>query len=124
MLDLVTALNKKGFVTALFSNVTGHQAKVIAKTGYYDYFEPLFLSHELKVEKPELKAYKLVLKKLSLPAQECLFIDDKSENVEAAIQIGMDGIRFESPSQLVEELQKRGIKVHVRSIPKLVPHAS
>ncbi|MCE5317435.1 MAG: HAD family phosphatase [Parachlamydia sp.] len=123
MLDLVTALNKKGLITAMFSNVTSHQAKVIAKTGYYDYFDPLFLSHELKVEKPDLKAYKLVLKQLALPAQECLFIDDRPENIEAAIQMGMDGILFESPTQLVGELYKRGIKVHVRSIPKPVPEA-
>lgn len=118
MLDLVKALKKRGLVTALFSNATSYQAKVVAKAGYYDHFEPLFLSHELKAEKPALKAYKLVLKELSFSAEKCLFIDDKPENVEAAIQSGMDGILFESPSQVIEELHKRGVDIQVRSIPK------
>lgn len=123
MLDLVKALQKKGLVTALFSNATSYQAKAVAKAGYYDHFDPVFLSHELKLTKPSLKAYKLVLQKLSLPAQKCLFIDDKPENVEAAIEAGMDSILFENPSQLVNELHKRGLNVQVRSIPK-VAHAA
>lgn len=120
MLDLVKALNNKGFMTPLFSNVTSYHARAVAKAGYYDHFEPLFLSYELKAEKPDLKAYSLVLKQLSIPAKECLFIDERPENVEAAIQVGMDGILFESPAQLVEELHKKGIQVHIRK----VAHAS
>ena len=67
---------------------------MIGKAGYLDYFEPVLLSHPLKEEKPNHKAYKLVLKQLALPAQECLFIDDRPENIQAALESGMDAILF------------------------------
>lgn len=118
MLDLVRGLQKRGFVTALFSNMTSSQERRVAKAGYLDYFDPLFLSHLLKVEKPDLKAYQRVIKKLALPPGSCLFVDDKLENVQAAKECGMDAILFTDPAQLVEDFQQRGIEVRVRSIRK------
>jgi FMN phosphatase YigB (HAD superfamily) len=46
---------------------------------------------------------------LNLPAEECVFTDDKKINVEAAEKLGMHGIVFQSPEQLKKELVKLGI---------------
>jgi FMN phosphatase YigB (HAD superfamily) len=46
---------------------------------------------------------------LNLPAEECVFTDDKKINVEAAEKLGMHGIVFQSPEQLRKELIKLGL---------------
>jgi HAD superfamily hydrolase (TIGR01509 family) len=114
MLDLVHALQEQGYETPLFSNVTEDWAKAIKKTGYYDHFEPLFLSCSLNAKKPDRIAFQMVLQDLNLPASLCLFIDDQPDNVKAAKEIGMDSILFIDLEQLVKELKKRGIEVQVR----------
>lgn len=54
--------------------------------------------------KPEPEIYRHLLEKYRLAPETCVFIDDRSENVEAARKQGMAGIRFESYSQAREEL--------------------
>ena len=39
-----------------------------------------------------------------------LFIDDYHENVEGAVKVGIDAIKFEGLKHLKEELKKRGCK--------------
>jgi FMN phosphatase YigB (HAD superfamily) len=46
---------------------------------------------------------------VGVQAAEALYIDDVAEYVEAARQLGLDAIRFENPSQLAQELSRRGL---------------
>lgn len=113
MLDLVTALQQKGFITPLFSNVTSGKEweESVHKAGYFDFFKPLFLSHKMGVSKPDPAAFEFVLKELALPAEGCLFVDDRLENVEAAKGLGIDVIQFVDRAQLIQALKTRGIDV-------------
>ncbi len=45
------------------------------------------------------------------PAHTALFIDDKQENCDAASNLGINTIRFESPARLRDELTHYGIDV-------------
>lgn len=114
MIDLVQNLQAQGYQTPLFSNVTENLAETVFKSGYYDYFEPLYLSYQMECEKPDEQSYRMVLDGLQLKPEVCVFIDDKLENVEAAKKIGIDGIHFKSAPQLIEELKKRHIDVKVK----------
>lgn len=58
---------------------------------------------------PEM--YRMFLTTCGLKAEECLFVDDTAENVEAARALGFDGIVFETPEKLMEELRGRGIRL-------------
>ena len=44
--------------------------------------------------------------KFALKADECVFIDDREDNVETARRLGMKGIVFESYEQARGELEK------------------
>ncbi len=72
-------------------------------------FEAFVRSCEVGFRKPEPKIYKIVLKRLNLPAKVCLFIDDELVNVEAAKKLGMRGIQFKTPKQLRKKLIKLGL---------------
>jgi putative hydrolase of the HAD superfamily len=118
MLDLAEALQKMGFITPLFSNAKSGEDWIesVLRTGYLDSFHPLFFCCRMNVRKPDRMAFEIVLKELSLPANVCLLIDNKAENVQAAKEIGMDAILFQNQGQLVKELQLREIQVKVKRI--------
>jgi small GTP-binding protein len=62
----------------------------------YKYFDGGVASCDIDYKKPDKLIYKALLKKYDLKAQNCLFIDDKPENVETARKLGMRGIVFKN----------------------------
>ena len=58
----------------------------------------IVISAEEKTVKPEAEIYQVLLKRYSLKADECFFIDDSPANIEAAAQIGMSGFVFRGDS--------------------------
>lgn len=108
MYVLVAELKAKQIPVALLSNIDTRLAKLVRDFGLYEPFEPCLLSCEIGVEKPDPKAYQALLDHLSLPtAKGVVFIDDRHENVEAALAMGFDAILFISHRQLHQELDKR-----------------
>lgn len=52
-------------------------------------FEKFYLSHEIKLRKPNKEIYEFALKENNLIAEETLFIDDLEENTAAASALGI-----------------------------------
>jgi len=52
-------------------------------------FEKFYLSHEIKLRKPNKEIYEFALKENNLFAEETLFIDDLEENTAAASALGI-----------------------------------
>ena len=52
-------------------------------------FEQFYLSHEIKLRKPNTDIYEFVLQKNKLNPKETLFIDDTEENTEGAKKLGI-----------------------------------
>lgn len=109
MYALVDQLKEQKIPVALLSNIDERLSKLIRDFGLYDPFNPCLLSCEIGIEKPDLKAYELLLTKLNLQAKEVIFVDDRPENIESAKTIGLDVILFESEQQLRNELSRRGV---------------
>jgi HAD superfamily hydrolase (TIGR01509 family) len=55
-------------------------------------------------QKPQLELYQKFVHKFRLYPQECLFIDDTYENVEAVKAIGMYALRFTNTAQISSEI--------------------
>lgn len=62
-------------------------------------------SHVHKV-KPDPDIYKLLLNKYNLNADECVFFDDKLENIQAAELLSIHGIQFTSLEDAQETFRK------------------
>ena len=52
-------------------------------------FDQFYLSHEIKLRKPDHSIYEFVLIKNNLIAKNCFFIDDTKENTGAASELGI-----------------------------------
>lgn len=111
MLALVHDLKESGYRVAMLSNVSEGAAYFIRQRGFYAHFAPVLLSCDLGLEKPDPRIYALLLETLQLPASECLFIDDRLDNVEAARACCIDSILFVDREQLDDELERRHIPV-------------
>ena len=64
-----------------------------------------------KLKKPDPAIYKLLLERYQLKAADCVFIDDRADNVEAAVALGFEGIHFSNHKQLQKELLKLKIDI-------------
>lgn len=109
MYALVFELKAKGIPVGLLSNIQERYGKLVRDLGLYEPFDPCILSFEIGVEKPDPKAYRILLATLHLPGKEVVFFDDKWENIEAARILGIDAILFQSPEQVRQDLIERGL---------------
>ncbi len=79
--------------------------------GLRHYFSYLICSGYVHEMKPAPGIYQAAIDISGLPAESALFIDDKQANCDAAVRLGMQAIRFESPAQLRTALGELGITV-------------
>ena len=60
-----------------------------------DFFDGVFVSSDYLMLKPDVEIYKTFLEKYGLKGDECLFIDDREDNIEGAKKAGLNTFRFE-----------------------------
>jgi putative hydrolase of the HAD superfamily len=68
-------------------------------------FETVVDSGFVGLRKPDSAIYELVLERLGLPAQECVFVDDLGVNVEAARALGFAVVHHGSTARTIAELE-------------------
>ena len=76
--------------------------------GLRNTFRLFFSSCFVGLRKPEREIYRLALETTQVPAEECCFVDDRSINIEAAVQVGIHGIEMQTLEQLREALGQLG----------------
>ena len=103
---------KPGYRLILLSNTDQMRFSFITKKfPQVLFFDAYVLSFEVGYMKPESEIYHIALEKAEAPAAECLFIDDRQENIEAAQRIGINCIHFQAETNLQVELKKRGLNL-------------
>jgi len=104
---IVERLRAKGFRLVGLSNWSAEKFKLTRdRYDLFKLFDDIIISGEVKTMKPEREIFDIALRKLGLRAEECLFIDDSSKNVEAAAALGFQIIHFENSPQLEEDLRR------------------
>jgi len=71
-----------------------------------EYFKIIVDSSEEHVLKPDEKIYRILLDRLKLKAEECLFIDDDEKNTLAADKLGFQTVHFTNPKAGVKSIRK------------------
>lgn len=81
----------------------------IAHFGLTRYFSVFCSSCYLGVRKPDAEIYVRALAILQVNPCDCLFVDDREENLVAPRALGLDSLRFTSAAQLRQQLSARGL---------------
>ncbi len=109
-LPLVKGLRGAGYGVYYLSNYSKKAYDDCASSlSFMPYMDGGLVSFRVGLTKPDRNMFRLFLKEYGLKAEECLFIDDTPENVDAAKALGFAGTMFRSYDQLLADLKGMGI---------------
>lgn len=95
----------KSYTLVLASNTDGiHFPYCLEHFSVLKSFDRYFLSHEMGLLKPDPAYFHHVLYELWASPADCVFIDDRPDNVRAARNVGINGLVFESIDKLKADL--------------------
>lgn len=116
---------KQGTVDILKTLTENPKYKVVALTNwshetfpialerfdFLQWFEGIVVSGEEKTRKPFADIYEITLKRFNITSENAIFIDDNLQNVKASESLGINGIHFETPIRLKEQL--KAFNIHI-----------
>ncbi len=113
-LDLLAELKGTGrYRLATLNNesreLNEHRLDAFKLRSLFDYFICSGYVHEMK---PMPGIYRSAIDISGFEPRQAVFIDDKEENCDAAHELGMQTIVFESPSQLRSRLAEYDVRLH------------
>src|SRR5215472_15932359 len=102
----------KKYRLALLSNTDPLHVAHLEKTyGFFALFPKRIYSCKVGASKPNPVIYKDALQVCKVKAREAVYIDDVPAYAQAAAQLGMHAIVFQSPEQLQSDLRNLGVAV-------------
>lgn len=111
MLDIILDLKAKGVGVYGLTNWPAetfeearHRFKTIGSIDNY------VVSSSVHLAKPDPKIYQILLSKYNLNACECIFIDDRKDNVDAAISLGMSGIVYPGTADRLSGILQKALQ--------------
>lgn len=105
--EWIKGLKEQGYTVYLLSNygkTSFEAARDKQRLSFLPFVDGGVISYEVQMVKPELGIYKVLLEKYGLKAQECVFLDDREENIAAARQLGFHGIVVKTYEQAQRDL--------------------
>lgn len=91
---MLEELKRKGVKIGLISNCFSEEAIVIRRSVLFPYFDGVCLSYEEGLQKPDKEIYKRCMDKLSVTAEECVYVGDGgSFELETAGELGMKAVQ-------------------------------
>jgi 2-haloacid dehalogenase len=106
MIDIVRALAQRGVPLFAISNFGAEAwAQFRPSAPIFDIFSDIVISGEEQLIKPDPAIFGLSLERFSRRAEQCLFIDDRQDNIEAAQALGMASHHFQDATQLESNLK-------------------
>ena len=99
--DFCDYVKEKGLGIYVLSNASDLFYEYFPRFLPLEYFNGVFVSSDYLMLKPDVKIYETFLEKYGLKAEECLFVDDREDNIKGAKTAGFNAFRFEGDYQAV-----------------------
>ncbi|GAA4854143.1 HAD family phosphatase [Saccharopolyspora rosea] len=107
--ELLDELHSDGVPLALLSNAPSSFGRAAEQQPWARVFKHLLFSGDLQVAKPDAAIWRVLLDALNAPPAECLFFDDREENVRGARRAGLHAERWQGPDHAREVLRGHGV---------------
>lgn len=108
-IEVLDRLRHRGTTVALLTNGTLRTEMELVEHGIADSFDHIFNTARLGVAKPHPDVFERVTVELDRPPQAVGFVDDREDNVTAAIAHGWSGHHYQSLDGVVEWLRSLGL---------------
>lgn len=106
MFKLAGDLRANGYKTAILSNMIAPLAWMANRFPSTKDFSPVVISADVGHSKPKPEIYHILLDKIGLNANECLFIDDRPENLATAKTIGFETMLVKKPATTIKDIRQ------------------
>jgi HAD superfamily hydrolase (TIGR01509 family) len=104
---LINRLRRTNRVVAGTNTVETHY-RIHRQAGHYDLFDRVYASFRMGVAKPDPEFFRYILAQEKRPAGECVFVDDREDNVEAAARLGISALRYRGAARLERDIASLG----------------
>lgn len=97
--EWVKSFKDRGYNTYILSNYAKELWEIHESQGVFNFLPNIdgkIVSGFVQKIKPDKAIYDILLKTYNLNPEECVFFDDRKENIEKAIELGINGILFTS----------------------------
>jgi putative hydrolase of the HAD superfamily len=106
MIDLMRELKESGYRMAMLTNnVREWEPLWRPMLPVDEIFETVVDSAFVGCRKPESRIYRVMLDRIAMPAEACLFVDDVEVNCEGARRAGMGAVHFRDNEQAISEIR-------------------
>ena len=112
MQTLVEQLKQRGYCVYYLSNIPEDVLDLLTRRDFEGLFDGGVASCEVKVNKPDPRIYQALLDKYRLRADECIFIDDRAENLLPASALGFGIYEMHGVGTLLRSLPTFGVSLH------------
>jgi putative hydrolase of the HAD superfamily len=110
MIHWAQSLQRAGIRTGILSNMGDAMYHGLhARYPWIQDFQHHTWSYALNLAKPEPAIYQHAIQGLQTPAPDILFIDDKPENIAAALSANMQAIQYLDHATFEHEMHQRGL---------------
>ena len=112
MQTLVEQLKQHGYCVYYLSNIPEDVLALLMERDFKGLFDGGVASCEVHINKPDPRIYQALLDKYQLKADECIFIDDRADNIKAASLLGLGTYQMHSVGSLLRSLPTFGVTIH------------
>ena len=112
MQELVEQLKQRGYCVYYLSNIPEDVLDLLMHRDFEGLFDGGVASCEVKINKPDPRIYQALLDKYHLRADECIFIDDRADNLVAASALGFGTYEMHGVGTLLRSLPTFGVSLH------------
>ena len=116
--EIILSLKGKWRLGLLSNTDPLHFQYIVSTFPIVSTLEKWILSYEVGFKKPDARIFQRAMEWASVEPEKILFIDDTKGHVEAAISLGMQGVRFISATKLREELFQRQVALSLYGLKK------
>ena len=110
--DLVKNVRSMGYQTCICSNNFPTRTRTLEqKFHFLSDFDVKIFSFEVGVMKPDPIIYHALIKAAGCLPQEVIYSDDKINNVNAALSLGINAFEFQGFDHFIAQLQKSGLQM-------------
>lgn len=109
MQSLLADLRHAGCSIYALSNYPVWYEMIEQKLKLSEFLDWTFVSCLTGFRKPDRRAYLHAAEHLQVEPAQCVFIDDRDENIEAARSVGMEAILMDDSASVRTELQQRSV---------------
>lgn len=103
-MDFCRYAKDKGLGIYVLSNADTNFHDYFPRFASEDFFDGVMVSCDVHMIKPERRIYEHFLSTFHLVPEECLFIDDRRENIDGARKLGIQGVVFKGDFEEIKRV--------------------